>query len=224
MSTKKSRVAITYAVLAITVSLAIPAPATAEPISAMVEEITGPAGNVAAMDLLVEGDVITLGKSGRLVLGYLRSCLRETIVGGTVTIGAHKSIVASGKRTAEQVTCDGGTIDSSANKSSSALGAVFREQGKRRKLPKPDRTLFGISPIVRVTQSSKQLKIERLDKSDQPPIKVAVKKTNIDLAKEGVKLEPGGLYYIFDGTVGYVVKISLLARDDVSALSKFLPM
>ncbi len=210
--------------VAIAATAAPAAPAKAQPISAIVEEISGTTRNLAAMDLLVQGDTVSLGKVGRLVLGYLRSCLRETIVGGTVTVGAHKSKVVKGKRTAEQVTCDGGTIDNGAKKTSTALGAVFREQGKRRKLPKPDRTLFGISPIVRVSNSAKQLKIVRLDSQDQQPIELAAKLTTIDLAERDIKLEPGGLYHFSDGVVGQVVKISLLARDDVSVLSKFLPM
>ena len=225
MITDRSKlVATTYTLLAIAIAGTISTPAHAEPISVIVEEISEPVGAVAPMDLLVEGKVIKLGKGSTLVLGYLRSCLRETITGGTITIGVYRSIVVDGKRTVEQVTCDGGTIDSDAKKSPSALGAVFREQGKHGKLPKPERTLFGVSPIIRVAAASKELEIRRLDNPKQPPIKLSVGNGLVDVGKAGIKLEPGGLYYISDGLTGQVVKISLLARDDVSVLSKFLPM
>ena len=219
-----SKLATGFTASTIFASFMLTAFAQAGQISAIVEEFDAGSASISAMDLLVEGDSISLGKDGRLVLGYFRSCLRETIVGGSVTIGAYKSKVVGGKRAVEQVTCDAGTVDSSARKSATALGAVFRDPRKRRRLPKPDRTLFGISPIVGVVQSSTELTIERLDTPGQASIKISVSRPTIDLGKQGIKLEPGGLYFISDGATGYVIKISLLARDDAPLLSKFFPM
>jgi len=52
---------------------------------AIVEEIEADRSKAVFMDLLGTGHTIELGTKGRLVLGYLNSCLREVIDGGTVT-------------------------------------------------------------------------------------------------------------------------------------------
>ena len=67
---------------------------------AIVEEIEADRADVAFMDYLGTGRTIVLGKQGRLVLGYLKSCLREVITGGTVTVGVEKSVVKGGKKSA----------------------------------------------------------------------------------------------------------------------------
>ncbi len=42
-----------------------------------------------------------------MTLGYLRSCLRETITGGKVTVGLEQSKVAGAKLVRERIECDG---------------------------------------------------------------------------------------------------------------------
>lgn len=49
------------------------------------------------MDYVEPGQVIRLGAADGLVLGYLKSCWRETITGGTVTVGTEQSQVAGGE-------------------------------------------------------------------------------------------------------------------------------
>ncbi len=85
-------------------------------------------------------------------------------------------------------------------------------------------TLFGGSPVIRRTQPSEHIRIEQLDKLGQVPIDVAVTGTLVDLAKIGVRLEPGGLYTISNGSARHVIKFSVLAEPDVPLLSRFLPM
>src|SRR5437588_12458930 len=51
---------------------------------ALVEEIGEPRPGVQFMDYLTSGQMIPLHAGERLVIDYLRSCMRETIVGGVV--------------------------------------------------------------------------------------------------------------------------------------------
>src|SRR5690349_7142881 len=81
---------------------------------AVVEEITGTVPGVQFMDYVEPGQVIRLGAHDRIVLGYLRSCWRETINGGTVTVGNDESDVAGGEVTRAKVTCEGGKMMLSA--------------------------------------------------------------------------------------------------------------
>src|SRR5262249_23532857 len=60
------------------------------------------------MDYVDPGQVIRLGAHDRIVLGYLRSCWRETISGGTVTVGTEQSEVAGGEVARDKVACEGG--------------------------------------------------------------------------------------------------------------------
>ena len=74
-------------ILALSALLATAAPAWAADPSAIVEDTKGKV-EVEFMDYLVPGRVVKLGANDELVLGYLRSCWRETIKGGTVTVTA----------------------------------------------------------------------------------------------------------------------------------------
>src|SRR5438105_11441203 len=62
---------------------------------ALVEEVSGHPVGAQFMDYVEPGKVIRLGPRDKVVLGYLRSCIRETITGGIVTVGTEQSDVQS---------------------------------------------------------------------------------------------------------------------------------
>ena len=80
----------------------------ADPV-AIVEEVTAAKPTVQFMDYVSSGTVIRLRASDSLVLGYIRSCWRETIRGGVVKVGLLQSTVTGGSVTRQKVECDGGT-------------------------------------------------------------------------------------------------------------------
>ena len=86
-------VALSVAIAATTLCGPLARPAGAEQPVAIVEAVRAPAAGVQVFDYLRPGRVVRLGESGRLVLGYLRSCLRETITGGEVVVGTMESAV-----------------------------------------------------------------------------------------------------------------------------------
>src|SRR3974390_2337896 len=81
--------------------------AHAETPVAVVEEVQGKVTGVEFMDYVVPGTVIKLGADARLVLGYMKSCWRETITGiGTVIVGTEQSAVHLADFNAGKVPCD----------------------------------------------------------------------------------------------------------------------
>lgn len=199
-------------------------PAMAGKISAIVENITGAAKGVQQMDLLEEGQTIELPAGAEVTLGYLRSCVRETITGGRVTIGVEKSAVENGKRQSEEVDCDGGQIVRTSQRTDDVAGAVFRKGNfEKAPLPKPDWVLFGLSPVIRLSVAAKMLRIERLD-AIEDPIEVPVNGTWVDLEAHGIKFAPSGLYAISSGARPYIIKVSPLAEPDAPMLSRLIVM
>jgi hypothetical protein len=100
--------------------------ANADP-AALVEEIGTPRPGLQVMDSLSAGQMITLRPGERLVLDYLSSCTRETIVGGVVSIGAAESIVVDGVIKREKTECEGGKALLTADQASKSAVMVFRE-------------------------------------------------------------------------------------------------
>ena len=162
--------------------------------AAIIEEVDSAKATVQFMDYVASGTVIRLGPSDSLVLGYIRSCWRETIRGGVVTVGAEQSKVAGGKVAREKVECDGGRMRLSPAQARSAGAAVFRGKPKAATAV----TLYSLSPIF-IMDGSGLLIIKRSDDVDDP-IELNVAKAPsarvavYDMAKEGGKLKAGGAY------------------------------
>jgi len=175
-------------------------PASAQSPSAVVEEVGAGVAGVQFMDYVEPGQVIRLGAVDRLVLGYLKSCWRETITGGTVTVGTEQSQVAGGEVARVQVQCEGGKMMLSAELAGKSGAMVFRQAPKAQAaaIPHPQFTLYGLSPVFEV-QPGGNLVIERLDQpGERHRIAVAepglIRGAFLDLAKAGVALVPGGIY------------------------------
>ena len=88
--------------------------AVAQMPAAVVEEVGSGVAGVTFMDYVEPGQVIRLSGHDRMVLGYLKSCWRETITGGIVTVGAEQSEVAGGEVVRAKIACEGGKMMLSA--------------------------------------------------------------------------------------------------------------
>ncbi|HEY2244856.1 MAG TPA: hypothetical protein VGH47_11665 [Xanthobacteraceae bacterium] len=174
--------------------------ASAQSPAAVVEEIQGSVPGVQFMDYVDPGQVIRLGAHDRIVLGYLKSCWRESISGGTVTVGTEQSEVAGGEVTRAKVACEGGKMMLSAELAGKSGAMVFRQAPKPQAaaLPHPEFTLYGLSPVFEVRPPGK-LVVERLDQPGERH-EIAVTEAQLtrgaflDFAKSGVVLAPGGIY------------------------------
>ena len=98
---------------------------TAQAPVAVVEEVNGKVVGVEFMDYVRPGKVIKLGPNGSIVLGYMKSCWRETVTGGTVVIGAEESLVHLGEVRRVKFDCDryGRPL---SDRPREVAGAVFR--------------------------------------------------------------------------------------------------
>lgn len=193
--------------------------ASAQTPAAVVEEVQGSVPGVAFMDYVDPGQVIRLGAHDRIVLGYLKSCWRETISGGTVTVGSEQSEVAGGEVTRAKVACEGGKMMLSAELAGKSGAMVFRQAPKRQAAvaaPHPEFTLYGLSPVFELRPPGK-LVVERLDQpGESHEIAVTgqqlVRGAFLDFAKAGVALAPGGLYRAKFGDQEIVFKIDADAK------------
>lgn len=184
----------------------------AEPV-AMVEDVTGTSANVSALDYLLAGKSIKLAVSDTLVLDYLHSCIRETVVGSSLVVGTEQSAVHGGKVTRETVSCDGGQLALSSDQSQKSETIVFRKSSTTdTKLPAAQHTLYGLSPLFRLPGPG-QLTVERLDKPGEK-IVLAIESGDLarhhfyDFASHDEVLSGGGLYRASFGTVSIVFRLA----------------
>jgi hypothetical protein len=92
---------------------------------AVVEEVKGKVVGVEFMDYVTPGTVIKLGPKGSIVLGYMKSCWRETITGGTVVVGVEQSLVHLAEIERVKVDC-GASQPLIDQRTRESAGTVFR--------------------------------------------------------------------------------------------------
>lgn len=163
---------------------------------AIIEDIDTKGSKLSFMDYVNEGQVIKLGNAGKLVIGYMNSCRRETITGGTVTIGALQSKVNKGQLLREDVECDGGNAKLSGQQAATSGALAFRGTAKPNiGIRKSDLTIYGTAPVIRVKQANTDITIERVDQRSKIH-SYHIKGRHIDLASERLSLPLGGIYRI----------------------------
>lgn len=197
--------------------LLITAPAAAQAPAAIVEDVSGTGVGVEFMDYVPAGKVIQLGPAGKLVLGYLKSCWRETITGGTVTVGAEASEVKGGTAERSKVACEAARMQLTAELASKSGAGVFR-RGTTAK-PRPQFTLHGLSPLVEVRTGS-TIVIERVDQDGE---RYEIASGNVrggfyDFAQDNKALQPSGIYSASSG------KVQVLFQVDPKAAPGRAPM
>jgi hypothetical protein len=175
------------------------ATATAQAPVAVVEEVKGKPPGVEFMDYVAAGQVIKLGPKDTIVLGYMKSCWRETIAGGTVVVGAEQSMVHQSDIQRVKVDCDGRGQQLTDRQARESAATVFRGLTPAQQAASPPQvTIYGLSPIVEVNGDGK-LVIERLDKPGERH-EVALRGKSLlrgkfyDLATAKTALAPGASY------------------------------
>lgn len=168
---------------------------------AIVEDVQGKVDGVEFMDYVAPGKVIKLGPKASVVLGYMKSCWRETITGGTVVVGAEQSMVHLGDIQRVKVDCDVNAVQLSDREASQSAATTFRTltPGQRAAIaPPPQLTLYGLSPVVEV-KGGGTLVIERIDVQGER-YTVPIKSESLlrgkfyDFAKAKKSLTAGGTY------------------------------
>jgi hypothetical protein len=181
--------------------LALTAIARAETPVAVVEDVQGKVTGAEFMDYVVPGQVIKLGPGGKVVLGYMKSCWRETISGvGTVIVGAEQSAVHLASFKTEKVACDPSQAQRIGKDLGESAATVVRSLNEEKKKGPPPLVLHGQSPIVSIPERGK-LVVERLDvKGERYEVDLANAQPTggrfYDLTKSNIALAPGGAYSI----------------------------
>ena len=187
---------------------------------AVVEDVSGAPAGIQFMDYVEPGQVIKLGPHDSIVIGYFKSCWRETIAAGIVTIGTEESTVQGGKIDRVKVACQPSKAELTEELLNSSGANLFR-QGPHGGSPAgsghPQFTLYGLSPIIEVTPGD-TLVIERIDgPRERHQIVLGsnqlVQGAFLDLARIGVVLAPGGLYRAKAGKQETIFKIDPTARS-----------
>ncbi len=164
---------------------------------AVVEDLQGKVTGADVMDYVVPGQVIKLSAGSSIVIGYLKSCWRETISGiGTVIVGTEQSSVHLAEFKAGKVPCDT-TQAERINKEAGESAATVVRSLKDEKGPAP-LVLHGQSPILATSERGK-LVVERIDvKGERYEVDLAkahpARGKFYDLSKSNVMLKPGGAY------------------------------
>ena len=192
---------------ALAVSLASAEVALAEQPAAIVEDVRSSEAKVEAFQYLRPGKTVHLGESGVLILGYLTSCLRETISGGQVVVGETESEIQEGSVERERVECDGGQSNLSAAEAGKSGVVVFRglEKPEEPSQVRPIR-IYSASPVFTFTGPVNEVVIKRLDLSGDTEVLPVTGKT-LDLAKLGRRLVPGARYEANAGGKAQVFQI-----------------
>lgn len=201
---------------------------------ALVEDVQGSPIGVEFMDYLTQGKIIRLGPSDTIVLGYLKSCWRETITGGTLTVGAEQSETNDGKVIRAKVDCDGGKMQLASQQADKSGAMVFRDKPKssqKAAAEKPELTLYGLSPVVDIKGGGTVL-VERIDQPGER-YEVAIGGDQMlrgafyDFAKVNRTLTAGGTYQASVGTQRIVFKVDQHAQPGraplIGRLLRFQP-
>ncbi len=165
---------------------------------AVVEEVQGNVTGAEFMDYVVPGKIIKLGAGASVVLGYMKSCRRESISGtGTVIVGQDESKVHLAEVEGTKTECDPAQAHDTTRATSDVAASVVRSVAKGASPAGPQLTLYGTSPLVEA-KGRGTLVFERLDrKGERQQFDLTgnqLKGRFYDLAGTSKSLTPGATY------------------------------
>lgn len=164
--------------------------ALAAPRVAIVEAGQAAEAGLAEFSLLAEGTEFKLAAGETITIGYLKSCISETITGGTVVIGAEESVVTGGEiARAPGGQCTEPRLALSAAESQQSASLSFRGDDDI------TRVTHNVSPILR-SRAGDELFVEIVPLQGGAPMRLKSENGRIDLAAEKVKLQPGQSYHV----------------------------
>lgn len=202
------------AVVTLTMGLSLPALA-GEPV-AIVEEAPEHTG-LFLMDYLEAGHAFELAPDEKLVVSYLKSCLRETITGGRIVVGFEKSAVKGGAVERDKVDCSGRGVKLTADQAQESGVVVYREMDKFAALA----ASYGTQPLFAPIENG-QFIIQRVDAFEKPTEAEATG-SRLDLAALGVSLTPGGVYRLRGPKIDILFAVASTAKaGQVPLLSRLI--
>lgn len=181
-------------------SFGIAAKAASHPV-AIVEESARTEGKGQPFDLLSESDTVTLAADETIILGYLKSCVRETITGGTVTVGNKESIVEGGKVAREKTECTVNKLALSADEAQQSATITFR----------PGDTIKHIQtrqPLI-MAGKSESVTIQSFEGGES--WKLTPESGRIDFRAANLEMQPGMRYRVTGAIATIIVEVDAAA-------------
>jgi hypothetical protein len=191
---------------AVAVATGLPGQASAAEPVAIVEQAPERTG-VAFMDYLDAGHAFELTPDETLIVDYLKSCVRETIVGGKVVIGFEKSAVKGGSISRDEFDCSGRGMRLSPSQSQESGVTVYRETDNYAAMA----ASYGTQPIFSPVENGRLL-IQRIDALETPR-EVEAKDSQLDLLELGISLTPGGIYRLRGPSMDFAFVIAPEAKS-----------
>ncbi len=191
--------------------------------AAIVEEVDASRAGVAVMDFVNAGRIIKLGEKGTLILGYLRSCIREQISGGTISVGVERSVVEGGRVHRKRVECDGGRLLLTLEQAGKSAVVVFRRRPKPAAggTPQAAYTVYSMGPYIRLRTDTGVVEIERLDRPSEV-LRLEAENGGVDLTRHRKSLRPGGLYRAKAAGKEVVFRVDEFARSGGPILGRLV--
>jgi len=162
---------------------------------AIVEDSPRNDGLGQTFDMLPENTVLDLAAGETIVLGYLKSCVRETITGGKVTIGPKESAVEGGKVTREKTECTETRLALTADESQQSATIAFRGQIKH---------IFTRQPII-IARKSAGVTIEPINGGET--WKIEPENGRVDFQAAKLEMQPGASYRVKGFTQTVIVEV-----------------
>lgn len=190
---------------------------------AVVEDVRGKLAGVEFMDYVSPGQVIKLGPKDQVVLGYMKSCWRETITGGTVVVGEEQSLVHQGAVERQKVDCDPGGMQLGERQADQSAASIFRSMSPAQQAAlRPSVTLYGQSPMIQA-KGDGTLVIQRTDQpGERRDIELTVESMLrgkfYDLAGTSTTLTPGATYLATLGSGRIVFRIDPQAKPGATPI------
>ena len=147
---------------------------------------------VAPFQFLSAGETIGLTATQTVEIGYLASCVRETITGGAIKIGKTQSDITGGDVRRETLSCGADVALSQAERNESGASAW------RNDAPGDVALITNLAPVLVFSAPPALVKIERMDIPGRT-IRLSNAGAVVDLAERGVRLAAGGVYAITAG-------------------------
>lgn len=162
---------------------------------AIVEDSARTDGKGQAFDLLAENDTVELAASETIIIGYLKSCVRETITGGKVTIGSKESVVEGGKVVREKTECAVNKLALTADESQQSATIAFRGMIKH---------VYTKQPII-IVGTSQSVTIEPYDGGETWTLKPTDRRIDFRAAK--LEMQAGKRYKVVGVKNAMVIEV-----------------
>ncbi len=191
--------------------------------AAVVEDVKGKVAGIEFMDYVSPGQVIKLGPKDQIVLGYMKSCWRETITGGTVVVGQEQSLVHDSTIERTRADCDPSGMQLGERQADQSAATVFRSMSPAQQAALPPKiTLYGQSPVIQA-KSGGTLVIQRTDQQGERREIALTAKSMLrgkfyDFAKTNTTLTPGATYMATLGAAHVVFRIDPQAKPGATPI------